>query len=385
MTIANIADLRSLARARLPRMIFDYIDGGSYGESTLRANKDDFSDILLRQRVLRDVSCRDLSAHFLGATQALPMMLGPVGFSGLFWRNGEIAANRAAAALPIPFCLSTFSIGSIERVSRSAARPVCFQSYIFRDRGVSSELLERAASLGVDTLFLTVDTAVSGLREKDVANGFRLATRLSGVAASDILAHPRWATQLILGGMPKLGNFPDLGAMNLMAQAAAMTANIDPSLTWRDVAWLRDKWAGRLVIKGIMSAEDAATAADIGADAVVVSNHGGRQLDGARSSISALRQVVEVVGERLEVLFDGGIQRGTQIIKALALGANAVLLGRAYAYGLAAAGEVGVAKAIQVISAEMDITLALMGFTSIQELRAAGPAALDASKLLTRS
>lgn len=361
-------------------MFFDYIDGGSYAEATLRANADGFAAYTLRPQVLRDVARRDLSVSVLGQRQALPLILGPVGFSGMFWRHGEVAANQAAATAGIPYCLSMMSICPLEQVAAAAPRPVWFQSYILRDRGLSRAITDRAVACGVSVLVLTVDTAVSGLREKDVANGFRLARKLSPSATLDLARHPGWCLRIAGRGMPRLGNFAATGGATLMAQASEVTANIDPSLTWTDVARLRAQWQGRLVIKGIMTPDDAARAADAGADAVVVSNHGGRQLDHAPASVSALRPIVDRLAGRAEVLLDGGIRRGSEVAKALALGADAVLLGRAYAYGLAAAGKAGVARAIALIAAELDVTLALMGFASVAELRAAGPDALGRSE-----
>ncbi|ESY64923.1 hypothetical protein X743_30150 [Mesorhizobium sp. LNHC252B00] len=371
-TPVNIAGLRQHAQRRLPRMFFDYIDGGAFSEATLRCNEVDFDALALRPQILRDVSRRDLSVSVLGQKQSLPLILGPVGFAGMFWKEGEVAANRAAAAAGIPFCLSTMSICPVKRVSASAERPVWFQSYILRDRGLSKALLDRAAACGVTVVVVTVDTAVSGLREKDVANGFRLASRLGPRAMLDLARHPSWCWQIAGRGMPLLGNFPAETGATLMSQSQRITANIDPALTWADLAELRTNWPGKLIVKGIMTADDAERALDVGADAIVVSNHGGRQLDGAPSTISVLRRIVERVAGRAEVLLDGGIRRGSQVVKALALGADAVLLGRAYAFGLAAEGEAGVSRAIEMIATEIDITLALMGFNSVAELRAAG-------------
>jgi isopentenyl diphosphate isomerase/L-lactate dehydrogenase-like FMN-dependent dehydrogenase len=378
MILADIEDARRLARRRVPKIFFDYMDGGSFGEATQRANAAGFDAWRLEQRVLVDVSRRDLSAPYLGARHALPFMLGPVGFAGTFAPRGEVLAARAAGTAGIPFCLSTFSICSLEEVRAAFPGPLHFQLYILKDRGLSASMIERAARAGVAALHLTVDTAVTAVRERDVRNGFRSITRPSPGLVASFLRHPRWCLGMARAGMPQAGNVADRPEMGrgLLAQAASLSRLIDPSLSWADIAWLRERWPGTLVLKGILSADDARRAAVSGADAIVVSNHGGRQLDGAPASIMVLPEIAAAVGDRIEVLFDGGVRRGGDVVKALALGARAVLLGRAYAYGLGAAGEAGVARAIDLIAAEIDLTLALMGLRSIEDLRAAGAGCL---------
>ncbi|MBB5751610.1 alpha-hydroxy acid oxidase [Prosthecomicrobium pneumaticum] len=371
--IVNIEDARRRARRRLPRMFFDYLDGGAFAEATMRRNRSDFDALTLEQHVLVDVSRRDLTHHFLGRTWKLPMMLGPIGFCGMMAGGGEVKAATAAAKAGIGFALSTFAIASIEAVRTKAPLPA-FQLYMFRDRAIAADLVARAAAAGVETLFVTVDTAVSGIRERDTRNGFRTSARLGPRALLDMALHPLWGLDVLANGKPQLGNAagrPGMGS-TLMAQAAQFSAGLDPTVGPADLEWLRSRWQGRLIAKGVLSARDAQTAIDSGCDGVVVSNHGGRQLDGARSTISVLPEIADAVGGRAEVLLDSGIRRGSDIAKALALGADGVLIGRAYIYGLAAAGEAGVGGVIEHLRGELDVTLALMGLDSIAALKAAG-------------
>ncbi|CAG9222492.1 L-lactate dehydrogenase [Paraburkholderia tropica] len=372
MTISNIEDLRRQARRKLPRMFFDYIDGGAFSERTLASNTEDFDAWTLEQRVLVDLSKRDLSSEFLGARYSMPAMLAPVGFAGSFWPNGEVQAARAATQADIPMCLSTFSINSIEEVGAVMPRGLAMQLYVFKDRELASEIVQRAWKVGVTTLFLTADTNVSSVRERDTRNGFRTASSLKLGALLDLLSRPAWCLRMGLNGRLMLGNVKGKAGVphSLMAQAAYLSGNVDPSMNWADLAWLREQWPGKLVVKGVLSVDDAGRALDGGADGVCVSNHGGRQLDGARSSISVLPEIARFIGGRAEVLLDSGIRRGSHIVKAIGLGADAVLLGRAYAYGLGAAGRKGVSQAIELLRTETELTLALMGMRSIDELRA---------------
>lgn len=379
MTISNIEDLRQQARRKLPRMFFDYIDGGAFSERTLARNIEDFDQWTLEQRVLVDLSARSLATEFLGARYSMPAMLAPVGFAGSFWPDGEVRAAQAASEAGIPMCLSTFSINSIEEVGAAMPQGLAMQLYVFKDRELASEIIGRAWKVGVRTLFLTADTNVSSVRERDTRNGFRTSSSLKLGTVLDMLSRPAWCLRMGLHGRLLLGNVRDKAEMprNLMSQAAYLSANVDPSMNWSDLAWLRREWPGKLVVKGILSIEDAGRALDGGADGICVSNHGGRQLDGARSSISLLPEIARFVGGRAEVLLDSGIRRGSHIVKAIGLGADAVLLGRAYAYGLGAAGRKGVSQAIELLRNETGLTLALMGMCSIDELRANRSAVRD--------
>ncbi|MGI3899219.1 MAG: alpha-hydroxy acid oxidase [Janthinobacterium lividum] len=372
--LITVEDARQRARRRLPKIFFDYIDGGSFSEATLRANETDFERYALVQRVLVDARERDLTTHFLGRTHAMPFGLGPVGYTGLFSRSGEIAAARAAAAAGIPFCLSNFAIATLAEVRQASGASLFMQLYVLRDRSMMETLIEASVDAGADALVLTVDTAVTALRERDERNGFRGLTRITPRLALQFATKPRWCAEVLAGGLPQVGvarGRPEYGS-GVLAQSGNLARQIEQGLTWADLRWLRDRWRGRLVVKGILSAEDARRAVAAGADAIVVSNHGGRQLDGAPSTISVLRSIAEAVGMDSEVLLDGGIRRGAQIVKALALGAHGVLLGRAYAYGLAANGQSGVAAVIELLRREIDLTMALMGVTSVRQLREGG-------------
>ncbi|MCX5516736.1 alpha-hydroxy-acid oxidizing enzyme [Kaistia algarum] len=385
MMAASNDDMRRAAKRRLPRMFFDYLDGGSFSEVTLRRNRSDFDALVLEQRILRDVRSRSMAAHFLGGTWAAPMMLGPVGFSGMMRGNGELQASRAAEKAGIPYCLSTFSVNSLAQIAAAGAAKPCFQLYVFKDRALTESMLAMAQSCGVETLFLTVDANVSGIRERDTRNGFRTATRLPLRALVDMAMHPAWCLDIWRAGSPRLGNIAGRSEFGrgIMAQASRLSEQIDPGLSWEDLAWLRRQWPGRLVIKGILSVADARRAVEIGVEGIAISNHGGRQLDAARSSISVLPAIAQTVGRQTEILLDSGIRRGTDVYKALALGADAVLLGRAFAYGLAAAGEAGVAAVISHIKAELDVAMALTGVRDLAELKADGPEIVRERELRT--
>lgn len=376
--VHNIADLRRLARRRLPRIFFDYIDGGANAEVTMAANESEFSRYRLRQHVLRDVSKRDLSVEFLGRRHALPLMLGPVGFLGMFARKGEVQAARAAGSAGIPSCVSAFSICPVDEVARAAPDTrVYSQLYVLRNRDITEAMIARAEATGAEALFLTVDTAANPLRERDARNGFRNLTRPTLGQWCNMLTRPRWCLDMVADGTPEVGHARAAGfGRGVMEQAGNLSREMDQALSWADVAWLRARWPRRLVIKGILEAEDARRAVDAGADAVVVSNHGGRQLDYASSTILALPRVAEAVSGRIEVLVDSGFRRGAHMAMALALGASAISIGRPQAWGVAAGGEAGVARVIALFAAELDATLALMGLASVAELRALGRDAL---------
>lgn len=370
MTAITIEDLRELARRRLPRALFDYVDGGAHDETTLGANRDDLRRIAFRPRVLVDVGERSLETELLGAKQALPLVLAPAGNAGMLSRRGEIAAARAAEHAGIPFCLSTMSIVSMEDVAAGTGRPFWFQLYVMRDRGLTRSLVERAQAAGASALVFTVDLPISGQRDRDLRNGFTVPPRITPANLLDVLRHPRWIADVLLGPRITFANLADssAGGSDIVSVARHVAQNFDPSITWRDIEWARSIWRGPFIVKGILSPEDARLAAGSGADGIVVSNHGGRQLDGAPSTISVLPAIADAVGDRLGVIFDGGIRRGTDVLKALALGADACMIGRAFLYGLAAMGEAGVARSIEILKTEMDTSLALLGRRSIAEL-----------------
>lgn len=372
--VVNIEDLRALAQRRLPKIFFDYIDGGAFSETTAGRNRTDFSNWCLTQRVLKQKEMPDLSCDYLGSQHELPFMLGPVGFLGLYRGKGEVLAAQAAKAKGIPICLSTFSIGSIGTLHKEVGGDLQFQLYMDRDKSFVEDLLQSAVDADIDVLYLTVDTSVTSVREKDVRNGFRAVTKITPALAFSMMQRPAWCLDILRAGSPNVeavADYPEFGK-GALEQASNLSGRLDASLTWDDVKWLRSKWKKRLVVKGILSAEDAKIARDCGADAVVISNHGGRQLDFASSTISVLPSVREAVGPDFCVLIDGGFRRGSEIAIALALGASGVLLGRAYAFGLAAGGRVGVEKAIDILSVELSITLKLMGLSGVRELQSNG-------------
>ena len=376
---ASVMDYRELARRKLPRQLFDYIDGGAYAESTMRANVNDLRDIHLRQRILRDVSDIDLGAEVLGEKLSLPVVLGPVGLVGMFARRGEVLAARAAEQQGIRFCESTVSICSIEEVGAATNAPFWFQLYVMRDRGYAEDLIGRARDAGCSVLVLTVDLAVVGARYRDTRNGMMdsISARKKLRRGWDILSHFGWVTDVAIRGKPL--TFGNLESAVPSAQSPAgfkdwIDSQFDPSVTWEDLAWVREHWPGKVVLKGILDVEDAKRAVDAGADAVVVSNHGGRQLDDVRSTASALPPIAEAVGDQLEVLVDGGIRSGLDVVKMLSLGAKACLLGRAWTYAVAGGGEEGVAHIIRIIREEMNVAMALTGKQRLSEL---GPDVLD--------
>ncbi len=378
MQAVNIEDLRRLAKRRLPAIFFDYIDGGAFGERTLAANRADFDRYRLMQKALKGVDVPDLSTDFMGARQALPFMLGPVGFLGLYAGSGDIKAARAAHRAGVPFALSTFSITSIVKLRQATEGPLHFQLYVLTDRGLTEEFVAGAESAGVEALYVTVDTAVTAVRERDVRNGFRSLTRVTPGLAMRMALKPSWLVDLLASGMPSVGALaerPDFGS-GALEQAANLSRRIDRRLDWNDIAMLRERWRGRLVVKGILNAADALACQSLGVDGVILSNHGGRQLDAGNSTISMLAEIRDAVGPDFEVMIDSGFRRGTDIVKALALGASGVLLGRAYAYGLAARGQAGVTEAIEILRNEIAITLTLMGISSVDELKALGRSVL---------
>jgi L-lactate dehydrogenase (cytochrome) len=368
----NIEDLRSLARRRLPKVVFDYIDGGAEGEVTLRENRRAFDDVTFRLRQAVPVPECDLRTRVLGFDLALPALLAPVGYSRLMHPGGEVAAARAAGAAGTIYVLSTISGHRLEDVKAASSGPVWYQLYLTAGRGAAEAAIERARIAGFSALVVTIDTPVAGMRERDVRNGTK--ELLSGSLLAklpflpQLLARPAWLTRFLLdGGVPKLPNvvIPGEGAMSLADVTAALSRT---AVVWKDLQWIRETWRGPMIIKGVLTGDDARRAIDEGAAAVVVSNHGGRQFDGVPASLRALPEVVTAVNDRAEVLMDGGIRRGGDILKALCLGARAVLVGRAYAYGLGAAGEAGVARALEILRADLVRSLKLLGCPSASAL-----------------
>lgn len=368
--ITCIDDLRDLARRKVPRAFFDYVETGSYEQETLRANRADLQRIKLRQRVLVDVSARDMSTTILGEETALPLALGSVALSGLQHGNGEILACRAAQAAGIPYTLSTLSICSIEDVAQAVAKPFWFQLYVMKDRGFVRSLIERADAARCSALVLTVDLAVPGQRHCDIKNGLAVPPALKIGNLLDMARKPRWVYSVLSGRRWNFGNLA--GHVKNMESVESLArwvgSQFDAALSWKDVEWIKSIWPGKLIIKGILDVEDAKLAAKTGAAALIVSNHGGRQLDGAVSTISVLPVIADAVGSEIEVMFDGGIRSGQDVLRALALGAKSCLIGRAYIYGLGAGGARGVAKAIEIIRKELDVSMALTGVNGIDEI-----------------
>ena len=368
------ADFRRLARKRLPRFLFDYIDGGANDEQTMAANVADFARIQLRQRVMRDVSRVNTGTVLAGEACAIPVALAPLGLAGMMAQRGEASAARVCAQFGVPFSLSTVGICSLEEVSTAAGRPPWFQLYMLRDRDLVLSLLERALSAGTRTLVFTVDLAVTGVRRRDFRSGMRGAGwKFHGARMLHLLGSPRWVWQVGLRGKPhNFGNLRDQmkSANDLNEYKAFIDRNFDPRVTWNDIAWLRDQWPGKILIKGVMCGDDARAAADTGADGVIVSNHGGRQLDGVASSIAKLPEVAAAVGKRVEVLVDGGVRSGTDVVRAVALGARGVLIGRPWILALAARGEPGLAHLLELFQKEIAVAMALMGVNRIDEIDA---------------
>jgi L-lactate dehydrogenase (cytochrome) len=387
---ATVLDYRELARRRLPRQLFDYLDGGAYEEATMRANVSDLERVLLRQVVMRDVSVRDQRVEVLGQKLTFPVILGPVGIGGMFARRAEVQAARAAESAGVRFVESTVSLCSIEEVAQATSTPPWFQLYVMRDRGCVEELMARAQAVASPVLVLTIDLAVVGARHRDTRNAMvgetsPWAKLLRGV---DIALHPRWIRDVPLAGGPLIFvNLADAvpGARSPAAFRNWVDAQFDPRVTWNDVAWMRERWTGRFVVKGILDPEDARRAVDCGVDGIVVSNHGGRQLDSVPSTARALPDVVEAVGDQVEVLADGGIRTGLDVIKMMGLGATAVLVGRAWAWAVAARGEAGVRHMLEVMKADIDVALALTGHTSIEAVDRSALYEAGAAPLWARS
>ncbi|HWH48315.1 MAG TPA: alpha-hydroxy acid oxidase [Burkholderiales bacterium] len=370
MQAINIEDLRSRARRRLPKVIFEFIDGGAQDETTLRANREDFQKWRFRTRVLTDVSTRDQSITLFGQHCASPLILAPTGLAGLLFRRGELAAARAAEKFSVPYCLSTMATCSIEEITTETTQPKWFQLYVLRDRGLTKEFIERARASRCTALVLTVDTKVQGPRERDMRNGFTVPPRFTLATMLDFALHFSWLFDVGLGPRIAFRNFE--GTKAAATDAVTITEFIagqyDLTVNWRDVEWFKSAWGGPVLLKGILSVEDAKLAALHGADGVIVSNHGGRQLEGAVSAVHALPAIADAVADRLEVLLDGGIRRGADVVRARALGAKACMIGRAWLYGLASSGQAGVERALEILRDEIDITLTLLGRPALAEV-----------------
>ena len=368
--ITNIEDLRRIARKRIPRAIFDYVDSGAYDEITLNANRSELASIRFRQRVLIDTSRRTMETELLGEKLAMPLAIAPTGLTGLVHGNGEILAAKAAEAAGSIYTLSTMSICTIEDVAAAIKKPFWFQLYVFRDREFSKSVIARAKAAKCSALFVTVDLPIRGQRHPDIKNGLTVPPRLTARNAFDIVTKPAWTMKVLMGKRKSFGNVEAYlkKTPGLLGAGAWANNHFDQSLNWRDIDWIRSLWPGKLVLKGINDVDDAKTAASAGVDGIVVSNHGGRQLDGAPATATTLPQIARAVGDRLEVLFDGGIRSGQDVLKALALGARGCLIGRAYLYGLAAMGEKGVATALDVIRKELDASMILTGVEDIRKV-----------------
>lgn len=364
----TVDDYREIAKERLPKTLFDYVDGGSYSETTLRANIEDLQRIRLRQRVMRDVSALDTRTIVLGQVLSTPVILAPVGLAGMMARRGEVQAAKAAERKGVPFTLSTVGICSIAEIRNAVKAPFWFQLYMMKDRGFIREMLARAAEAKCGALVFTVDLAVLGTRYRDIRNGMG---QTSWEAVSDYVQHSGWLWDVALRGRPlTFGNLAGVvqGGRSLANLSNWVNDQLDPSVTWKDIAWVRENWRGPLLIKGVLEADDARRAIESGADGVIVSNHGGRQLDCAQSSIASLPAIVEAVGSKSVVLMDGGIRSGQDIAKALALGAKACLIGRPWVFAMAAAGEKGVTRLLTTLQQELRVTMALLGATKIADL-----------------
>ena len=367
----NIDDLRRLAMRRLPRAVFDFADGGAEDEQTLRANREDFAKLTFRPKILVDVSKRDQATTILGQPVSSPLILAPTGLAGMLWARGEMAAARAAASHNVIFTLSTLGACSIEEVAETSSGPLWFQLYVMRDRDVTRKLVERAQHAGYKALCLTVDLPVLGQRERDLRNGATIPPKVTVRNAINVLQRPGWLRRVWWG--------PNITFKNFVGSSAALTSDAgtlwqyvnslnDPSVNWDDLAWFRSLWQGPIAIKGMLTPEDARRAVSEGIDAIIVSNHGGRQLDSLPSAVEALPEIVDAVGDRAEVILDGGVRRGTDVVKALALGARACMIGRPMLYGLGASGQAGVERAVEILKAEIDRSLALLGRPTLADL-----------------
>lgn len=364
--ITCVEDLRVLAKKRVPKAFYDYADSGSYTESTYHANTNDLAAVKLRQRVALNVDNRSTATTLIGQDVTMPVAIAPTGLTGMQWANGEMLGAQAAEKFGIPFTLSTMSICSIEDVASVTKKPFWFQLYVMRDRGFVKSLIERAKAAKCSALVLTLDLQILGQRHKDLKNGMTVPPKMTVANVIDLMSKPGWALRA-LGGRKTFGNLAGhiKGADDVLSLSQWTASQFDPTLSWDDVAWIKEQWGGKLILKGILDVEDAKLAVKTGADAIVVSNHGGRQLDSAVSSIEALPEIVDAVGDQIEVWFDGGVRTGQDVLKAVALGARGAMIGRAFLYGLGAMGGAGVTKTLEILHKEMDISMALSGVNNI--------------------
>ena len=370
--ITNIEDLRVLHERRAPRMFYDYVDAGSWTESTYRANESDFQQIKFRQRVAINMEHRRIASTMLGQPVTMPVALSPVGMTGMQYADGEILAARAANRFGVPFCLSTMSICSIEEIAKHTQTPFWFQLYVMRDKAFVKALIERAKMANCSALIVTLDLQILGQRHKDLKNGLSAPPKPTLKNLLNLAMKPAWCMGMLGTKNRDFGNIVGhvKGVENMASLSAWTAGQFDPTLNWEEVEWIKNQWGGKLILKGILDAEDAKLARDVGADAIIVSNHGGRQLDGAPSSIKALPAIVQAVGKDLEVWLDSGIRSGQDVLKALALGAKGTMIGRSYVYGLGAMGEPGVTKALEIIANELDLTLAFCGMNDVRQVNA---------------
>ena len=368
--ITNIEDLRVLHERRAPRMFYDYVDAGSWTESTYRANESDFQQIKFRQRVAINMEHRRIASTMLGQPVTMPVALSPVGMTGMQYADGEILAARAANRFGVPFCLSTMSICSIEEIAKHTQTPFWFQLYVMRDKAFVKALIERAKMANCSALIVTLDLQILGQRHKDLKNGLSAPPKPTLKNLLNLAMKPAWCMGMLGTKNRDFGNIVGhvKGVENMASLSAWTAGQFDPTLNWEEVEWIKNQWGGKLILKGILDAEDAKLARDVGADAIIVSNHGGRQLDGAPSSIKALPAIVQAVGKDLEVWLDSGIRSGQDVLNALALGAKGTMIGRSYVYGLGAMGEPGVTKALEIIANELDLTLAFCGMNDVRQV-----------------
>ena len=370
MDILEIKDLEKLAKRKVPKMFFDYVNSGSWSETTYRDNENDFSNIKLRQRIAVDMANRKLKSKMVGLDVSMPLALAPTGLTGMQYADGEILAAQAAEEFGVPFTLSTMSVCSIEEVAKNTKKPFWFQLYVMRDKKFMERLIDRAKDSGCSALVLTLDLQIMGQRHKDIRNGLSTPPKLSPKHLYQVLTRPSWCLKMLQTKNRVFGNIVGHvdGITDVRSLASWTSEQFDPQLDWKEIDWIKKRWGGKLILKGILDSEDAILASKTGADALIVSNHGGRQLDGAPSSISVLPEIVETVGDKIEVHIDGGIRSGQDVVKALCLGAKGVYIGRAFLYGLGALGKFGVFKSLDIIKNELDKTMAFCGRKDVKEL-----------------